>query len=73
MSKLSNKPNTVKNGHLAPKLQPIQNHKFSKNRFHTPNIMNHMGCADGSVCFFLGEHLKVLGAGTKILGRVEKI
>ena len=23
------------------------------------------------VFFFLGEHLKVLGAGTKILGRVE--
>ena len=36
MSKLSNEPNTNKNGHLVPKLQSIQNRKFPKNRFHTP-------------------------------------
>ena len=38
MSKLSNKSNTIKNGHLTKKLQSIGNSKFPKNRFHTLSI-----------------------------------
>ena len=38
MSKLSFKPNNIKNGHLAPKLQPIQNPKFSKIGIHSTTI-----------------------------------
>ena len=36
MSKLSFEPNNTKNGHLGAKLEPIENWKFSKIRFHTP-------------------------------------
>ena len=36
MYKLSNKPNTIKNGYLAPKLQSIQNWKISKIGLHHP-------------------------------------
>ena len=37
MSKVSYEPNNTKNGHLGAKLAPIENRKFPKNRFHTPN------------------------------------
>ena len=36
MSKVSYEPNNTKNGHLGAKLEPIENRKFPKNRFHTP-------------------------------------
>ena len=36
MSELSYEPNNIKNGHLAQKIEPIENRQFSKNRFHTP-------------------------------------
>ena len=37
MSKVSYEPNNTKNGHLGAKLEPIENRKFPKSRFHTPN------------------------------------
>ena len=37
MSKVSYEPNNTKNGHLGAKLEPIENWKFPKIRFHTPN------------------------------------
>ena len=36
MSKVSYEPNNTKNGHLGAKLEPIENRKFPKIRFHTP-------------------------------------
>ena len=38
MSKVSYEPNNTKNGHLGAKLEPIENWKFPKNRFHTPKL-----------------------------------
>ena len=37
MSKVSYEPNNTKNRHLGAKLEPIENWKFPKIRFHTPN------------------------------------
>ena len=39
MSKVSYEPNNTKNGHLGAKLEPIENWKFSKIRFHTPTLV----------------------------------
>ena len=41
MSKLSNEPNTIKNGHLAQKLEPIKSSKFSGNSLSPPHYSTH--------------------------------
>ena len=47
MSELSYEPNTIKNGHLAQKLGPMKDRRFSENSLSQPHIFT----SPDNVCF----------------------